>query len=104
MGGIKVGQPADITCDAYKGTTFHGHVISINPASQNTYALVPAQNATGNFVKVTQRIPVRISVDDQSADMPLRPGYVGRSERESSLAWIHLRSICRVGLGRSAAV
>jgi membrane fusion protein, multidrug efflux system len=74
MGGIKVGQPADISVDAYKGVTFHGHVISINPASQNTYALVPSQNATGNFVKVTQRIPVRISVDDQRPDMPLRPG------------------------------
>jgi membrane fusion protein, multidrug efflux system len=74
MGGIKVGAAADVTVDAYKGHTFHGHVTSINPASQNTYALVPAQNATGNFVKVTQRIPVRISVDDQSADLPLRPG------------------------------
>jgi membrane fusion protein (multidrug efflux system) len=74
MGSIKVGQPADISVDAYKGVTFHGHVTSINPASQNTYALVPAQNATGNFVKVTQRIPVRLSVDDLRADMPLRPG------------------------------
>lgn len=74
MGNMRVGQPVDIKVDAYKGVTFHGHVESINPASQNTYALVPAQNATGNFVKVTQRIPVRISVDDQRADMPLRPG------------------------------
>lgn len=70
---MRVGQTVDIHVDAYN-TTFHGHVISINPASQNTYALVPAQNATGNFVKVTQRIPVRISVDDMSADQPLRPG------------------------------
>lgn len=74
MGHMKVGEPVDITVDAYKGVTFHGHVESINPASQNTYALVPAQNATGNFVKVAQRIPVRISIDDQRADMPLRPG------------------------------
>jgi membrane fusion protein, multidrug efflux system len=74
MGNMRVGQPVDIKVDAYGGMTFHGHVVSINPASQNTYALVPAQNATGNFVKVTQRIPVRISVDDQSADHPLRPG------------------------------
>jgi membrane fusion protein (multidrug efflux system) len=74
VGEMKVGQPVDITVDAYKGVTFHGKVISINPASQNTYALVPAQNATGNFVKVTQRIPVRISIDDMKADMPLRPG------------------------------
>ena len=74
LGDMRVGQPVDIKVDAYKGTTFHGHVVSINPASQNTYALVPAQNATGNFVKVTQRIPVRISIDDGRADMPLRPG------------------------------
>ncbi len=74
MGQMKVGQPVDIHVDAYKGVTFHGHVASINPASQNTYALVPAQNATGNFVKVTQRIPVRIYVDDPRSDMPLRPG------------------------------
>lgn len=74
MGAMRVGQPVDIKVDAYKGVTFHGHVESINPASQNTYALVPAQNATGNFVKVTQRIPVRIAIDDQRDDMPLRPG------------------------------
>lgn len=70
---MRIGQPADIHVDAYN-QTFHGHVVSINPASQNTYALVPAQNATGNFVKVTQRIPVRISIDDANASMPLRPG------------------------------
>jgi membrane fusion protein, multidrug efflux system len=74
MGRMRVGQPADVRVDAYKGVTFHGHVASINPASENTYALVPAQNASGNFVKVTQRIPVRIEVDDQSAEHPLRPG------------------------------
>lgn len=74
MGNMRVGQPVDIKVDAYKGVTFHGHVESINPASQNTYALVPAQNATGNFVKVTQRIPVRIAIDDPRSDYPLRPG------------------------------
>ncbi len=74
MGNMRVGQPVDIHVDAYRGVTFHGHVVSINPASENTYALVPSQNATGNFVKVTQRIPVRISIDDPRSDMPLRPG------------------------------
>lgn len=73
MGSMKVGQPVDIHVDAYN-SMFHGHVVSINPASQNTYALVPAQNATGNFVKVTQRIPVRISIDDRNPSQPLRPG------------------------------
>lgn len=74
IGHMRVGQPVDIHVDAYPGVTFHGHVESINPAAENTYALVPSQNATGNFVKVTQRVPVRISIDDPRADMPLRPG------------------------------
>lgn len=74
VGSMRPGQQVDVKVDAYKGVTFTGHVVSINPASQNTYALVPAQNATGNFVKVTQRIPVRIAIDDQRPDMPLRPG------------------------------
>src|ERR1700729_3391459 len=74
MGKMRVGQPVDVRVDAYRGVTFHGHVASINPASENTYALVPAQNASGNFVKVTQRIPVRIDVDNPPADLPLRPG------------------------------
>ncbi len=75
VGKMHPGQPVDIKVDAYKGITFHGKVISINPASQNTYALVPAQNSTGNFVKVTQRIPVKISIDDADpSKYPMRPG------------------------------
>lgn len=75
VGKMHPGQPVDIHVDAYKGITFHGKVISINPASQNTYALVPAQNSTGNFVKVTQRIPVKISIDDADPNKyPMRPG------------------------------
>lgn len=75
VGKMRPGQPVDIRVDAYKGMTFHGKVVSINPASQNTYALVPAQNSTGNFVKVTQRIPVKISIDDADPNKyPMRPG------------------------------
>jgi membrane fusion protein (multidrug efflux system) len=75
VGSMRTGQPVDIGVDAYKGVTFHGHVIAINPASQNTYALIPTQNSTGNFVKVTQRIPVKISIDDADPKKyPLRPG------------------------------
>ncbi|MBV8726403.1 MAG: HlyD family secretion protein [Candidatus Eremiobacteraeota bacterium] len=74
IGEMRAGQPVDIAIDAYKGVPFHGHVIAINPASQNTYSLIPAQNASGNFIKVTQRIPVKISIDDPRPDMPLRPG------------------------------
>jgi membrane fusion protein (multidrug efflux system) len=74
LGNIAVGAPVDIDVDAYKGTKFHGRVESIGPASQNTFSLIPAQNATGNFVKVTQRLPVRISIIDPPADQPLRVG------------------------------
>lgn len=76
MGSMRPGQPVDIKVDAYKGVTFRGKVDSINPASQNTYALVPAQNSTGNFVKVTQRIPVKIVFDRDTdfAKYPMRPG------------------------------
>lgn len=75
MGKMRVGQPVEIRVDAYKGVLFHGQVASINPASENTYALVPAQNASGNFVKVTQRIPVRIDVDEtEHSGLQLRPG------------------------------
>jgi membrane fusion protein (multidrug efflux system) len=74
IGNMRVGQTVDIHIDAYPGVTFHGHVLSFNPASENTYAIVPSQNATANFVKVTQRVPVKISIDDARADMPLRPG------------------------------
>jgi membrane fusion protein (multidrug efflux system) len=71
---MRVGQDVDVDVDAYKGTLFHGRVESIGPASQNTFSLIPAQNATGNFVKVTQRLPVRISIVDPPADKPLRVG------------------------------
>jgi len=75
VGPMRAGQPVDIKVDAYKGMTFHGKVIAINPASQNTYSLIPSQNVTGNFVKVTQRVPVKISIDDADPNRyPMRPG------------------------------
>lgn len=77
MAHIQTGEQVDISVDAYPGVRFSGTVGAISPASQNSFALVPAQNATGNFVKVTQRIPVRIYVNSASkplTDVPLRPG------------------------------
>jgi membrane fusion protein (multidrug efflux system) len=78
IGHMRVGQEVDISVDAYKGVDFVGHVEDLSPASQNTFSLVPAQNATGNFVKVTQRLPVRILFDrvehGNLNDYALRPG------------------------------
>jgi len=78
IGRMRVGDEVDINVDAYRGVKFVGHVSDLAPASQNTFSLVPAQNATGNFVKVTQRLPVRILFDRVTngdlANYPLRPG------------------------------
>jgi len=71
---IQVGQSVDINVDAYNGVKFEGYVDNIAPASQNTFALVPAQNASGNFVKVTQRLPIRIRFKKPDPRYPLRPG------------------------------
>jgi membrane fusion protein (multidrug efflux system) len=73
-GRIHPGQPVDINVDAYKGVKFHGVVENISPASQNSFSLIPAQNASGNFVKVTQRVPVRIRFVDPDPKYPLRVG------------------------------
>jgi membrane fusion protein (multidrug efflux system) len=62
------GQPVTISVDAYPGTTFHGYVDSIQPASGTAFSLLPPENATGNYVKVVQRVPVKI-VFDNPADI-----------------------------------
>ena len=74
VGHMHVGDEVDINVDAYSGRTFVGHVENLSPASQNSFSLVPAQNATGNFVKITQRVPVRILFDHPDPRYPLRPG------------------------------
>jgi membrane fusion protein (multidrug efflux system) len=74
IGNMRAGQEVDINIDAYNGVKFEGKVQTISPASENRFSLVPAQNATGNFVKVTQRVPVRIVFVNPDPKYPLRPG------------------------------
>jgi membrane fusion protein (multidrug efflux system) len=72
---VRAGQPATIAIDMFPGVTFYGHVDSIAPASGQEFALLPPDNATGNFTKVVQRIPVKIVLDPASALADeLRPG------------------------------
>jgi membrane fusion protein, multidrug efflux system len=71
---VKVGDPADIRIDEYPGKVFHGKVIEIAPASGSQFALLPPDNATGNFTKVVQRVPVKIAFDDSEIATSLRPG------------------------------
>ncbi|MGL5166072.1 MAG: HlyD family secretion protein [Afipia sp.] len=60
--------------DAYPGRSIHGHVDSVQPGSGTAFSLLPAQNATGNYVKIVQRVPVKIVMDDPPEDVALGPG------------------------------
>jgi membrane fusion protein (multidrug efflux system) len=71
---VRVGDPADIGIDEYPGQTIHGKVVEIAPASGSQFALLPPDNATGNFTKVIQRVPVKIALDDPELAAKLRPG------------------------------
>ncbi len=75
LADVHPGQPVAIAVDTYPGVTFSGHVDSIAPASGQEFALLPPDNATGNFTKVVQRIPVKIVLDPATAFAgELRPG------------------------------
>jgi membrane fusion protein (multidrug efflux system) len=72
---VREGQQVDIAVDMFPGRTVHGHVDSIAPASGQEFALLPPDNATGNFTKEVQRIPVKIALDSgNNAAVELRPG------------------------------
>jgi membrane fusion protein (multidrug efflux system) len=71
---VKIGDPADLRLDAYPGERIRGKVIEIAPASGSQFALLPPDNATGNYTKVVQRIPVKIALDDSTLATKLRPG------------------------------
>jgi membrane fusion protein, multidrug efflux system len=71
---MKVGDPVEVRIDAYPGKTFRGKVTEIAPASGSQFALLPPDNATGNYTKVVQRIPVKIAFDDESIATSLQPG------------------------------
>ncbi len=73
---MRKGDVADITIDTFPGVVLHGKVVEIAPASGSQFALLPPDNATGNFTKVVQRIPVKIALDsDHTLQGRLRPGF-----------------------------
>jgi membrane fusion protein, multidrug efflux system len=72
---MRPGQPAEVEVDAYPARSLHGHVDSIQAGSGARFSLLPPENATGNFVKVVQRVPVKIALDEQpSVQEVLGPG------------------------------
>jgi membrane fusion protein (multidrug efflux system) len=71
---MRNGQPVELKIDSFHSTTLKGRVDSLSPASGLEFALLPPDNATGNFTKIVQRVPVKIVLDDQSLNGLLRPG------------------------------
>jgi membrane fusion protein (multidrug efflux system) len=71
---VRNGQPVEIRIDSFHSSRLKGHVDSLSPASGLEFALLPPDNATGNFTKIVQRVPVKIVLDDQSLTGLLRPG------------------------------
>jgi membrane fusion protein (multidrug efflux system) len=77
ISSVRIGDPVDISVDAYPGRRFEGRVIEISTAAASEFSLIPPNNASGNFTKVTQRIPIKIAIDSlNKADKtaPLRAG------------------------------
>lgn len=74
LADMRPGQPVDLTLDAYPSFQLHGKVASVQPGSGTAFSLLPAENATGNYVKVTQRVPVKIVVDNWPRDLSIGPG------------------------------
>jgi membrane fusion protein (multidrug efflux system) len=75
LAGLHPGLAADVVADVLPGEVFHGHVSSLAPATGAQFSVLPAENATGNFTKIVQRVPVRITLDGDGAVLGrLRPG------------------------------
>ncbi|MGA7438755.1 MAG: HlyD family efflux transporter periplasmic adaptor subunit, partial [Luteibacter sp.] len=73
---VRIGQPVKVEADIYGGgVEYHGHVVGLGAGTGSAFSLLPAQNATGNWIKVVQRVPVRVSIDEKDLDKnPLRIG------------------------------
>jgi membrane fusion protein (multidrug efflux system) len=74
LGHMRPGQTANIRIDSYPGRTFKGRVASVSPGTGSQFSMLPAENATGNWVKVVQRLPVRVELQDLDPQYPLHAG------------------------------
>jgi membrane fusion protein (multidrug efflux system) len=74
LDSMRPGQQVTLRIDAYPERTIRGHIASVQPGSGNAFSLLPPENATGNYVKIVQRVPVKIVMDNPPADVALGPG------------------------------
>jgi membrane fusion protein (multidrug efflux system) len=84
LNGMRPGQPVQVRIDACPDRKLTGRVDSVQPGSGTAFSMLPAENATGNFVKVVQRVPVKIVIDNWPADLPVGPGM-------SVVPWVRVR-------------
>ena len=97
---MRPGQEATISIDTYPGRVFKAHVTSMSPGAGSDFALLPPENATGNWVKVVQRVPVRLELDDVDPALPLFSGTSAtvRVDTGHSTPWWHpLKSLLTAG-------
>jgi membrane fusion protein (multidrug efflux system) len=83
LASVRPGQAATVEIDTFPGVPLKGHVESVAPASGKEFSLLPSDNATGNFTRIVQRVPVRIELDDDSLMGHLRPGMSARTTIET---------------------
>ena len=74
LDAMRPGQPVALEIDAYPDRTIHGRIASVQPGSGTAFSLLPAENATGNYVKIVQRVPVKVIIDHPPTDVALGPG------------------------------
>ena len=101
LSGVREGQPVEIEIDTYPGKLVRGHVDSLAPASGQEFALLPPDNATGNFTKVVQRIPVKIVLD--STDVELRPGMSVVPSIQTKPSVVAQRSSAKIRVSQAEA-
>jgi membrane fusion protein (multidrug efflux system) len=103
---MRPGQDATVEIDTYPDAVCHGKVISLSPGTGLSFALLPPENATGNWVKVVQRLPVRLALECNPSDLPLQAGLsasveVDTKNRRPWLAWVQRTSDRLFGTARA---
>ncbi|WP_245428017.1 HlyD family secretion protein [Bradyrhizobium sp. MOS003] len=89
---MQPGQQATIDVDAYPDRKFTAHIVSMSPGTGSDFSVLPPENATGNWVKVVQRLPVRLEIDDPDFARPLFSGIsvTARVDTGHRRNWLHL--------------
>jgi membrane fusion protein (multidrug efflux system) len=102
---MRPGQEATIDVDAYPGRTFKAHIASMSPGTGSDFAVLPPENATGNWVKVVQRLPVRLELDEVDPGRPLVSGIsvTARVDTGYRRGWLHPFEPAPAGRGEQPA-